>query len=56
LPDECVIAGIIRNGHMTLPRGSTTLAEGDEVLAVADPEGAKELARLLEPPDRKNIR
>ncbi len=52
LPDECVIAGIIRNGHVTLPRGSTTLMEGDEVLAVTDPEGAKELARLLEPPHR----
>jgi len=52
LPDECVIAGIIRHGHMTLPRGLTALEEGDEVLAVADPEGAKELAKLLEPPTR----
>jgi trk system potassium uptake protein TrkA len=52
LPDQCVIAGIIRHGHMTLPRGSTTLEPNDEVLAVTDPEGAKELARLLEPPTR----
>lgn len=49
LPDQCVIAGIFRNGEVTLPRGNTTLMEEDEVLAIADPAGAAELARLLEP-------
>jgi trk system potassium uptake protein len=52
LPDTCVIAAIIRRGQITLPRGISTLEEGDEVLAVADAEGAQELARLLEPPVR----
>ncbi len=52
LPDQCVIAGIIRRGQVTLPRGMTTLEEGDEVLAITDAEGAKELARLLEPQRR----
>lgn len=52
LPDQCAIAGIIRSGHMTLPRGSTILHEGDEVLAIADAFGAQELARLLEPLNR----
>jgi trk system potassium uptake protein TrkA len=52
LPDQCVIAAIIRHGQITLPRGTAALEEGDEVLAVTDSEGAKELARLLEPPSR----
>jgi trk system potassium uptake protein TrkA len=49
LPDQCVVAAIIRHGQITLPRGVSTLEEGDEVLAVTDAEGARELARLLEP-------
>jgi len=53
LPEQCVIAGIIRKGQMTLPRGSTVLEEADEVLAVTDADGARELARLLEPPTRR---
>ena len=52
LPDQCVIAAIIRNGHVTLPRGTTALEEFDEVLAITDDAGAKQLASLLEPPDR----
>jgi Trk K+ transport system NAD-binding subunit len=52
LPDQCVIAAIIRHGHITLPRGTIALEEGDEVLAVTDDEGAQKLAILLEPPDR----
>jgi trk system potassium uptake protein len=52
LPDQCVIAAIIRKGQVTLPRGTISFEEGDEVLAVTDDEGAKQLAILLEPPDR----
>ncbi len=52
LPDQCVIAAIIRHGQITLPRGGATLEEGDEVLAVTDTEGAQQLAKLLEPPVR----
>jgi trk system potassium uptake protein TrkA len=52
LPDSCVIATVIRHGQVTLPRGTSSFEEGDEVLAVTDDEGAKELARLLEPPSR----
>jgi trk system potassium uptake protein TrkA len=47
LPDNCVIATIIRKGEIVVPRGITTLELGDEVLAVVDPEGAAELARLF---------
>ncbi|GMV34646.1 MAG: potassium transporter TrkA [Chloroflexi bacterium] len=52
LPDQCVIAAIIRKGQVTLPRGAASLEEFDEVLAITDEEGAKQLALLLEPPDR----
>jgi len=52
LPDNCVIATIIRKGEIVVPRGITTLEEGDEVLAVVDSEGAIELARLFGPPGR----
>jgi len=52
LPDQCVIAAIIRHGQITLPRGNTQLEEYDEVLAITNEEGAKQLATLLEPPNR----
>ena len=52
LSDQCVIAAIIRKGQIVLPRGTAAFEEGDEVLAITDDEGAKQLAQLLEPPDR----
>lgn len=52
LPEQCVIAAIIRHGEIVLPRGIIALEEFDEVLAITDEEGAKQLAYLLEPPDR----
>lgn len=50
LPAECVIAAIIRQGKITLPRGNVTFMEDDEILAVTDKEGAKQLAQLLARP------
>jgi trk system potassium uptake protein TrkA len=47
---DCVIAAIIRDGKMTLPRGDSTLQEDDEIIAVASPEGAQKLAELLAHP------
>lgn len=47
LAEHCVIAAIIRDGVMTLPRGDSTLQENDEILAVASPEGVKKLSELL---------
>jgi len=46
---HCVIAAIIRHGEMVMPRGVTTFEVGDEVLAVADPQGARLLADWLSP-------
>lgn len=47
LAEHCVIAAIIRDGEMTLPRGDTTLQAEDEIIAVASPEGAQRLSDLL---------
>ncbi len=49
LPDQCVIAAIIRGGKVIVPRGITTLEVGDEVLAVTDRQGAEQLATLFTP-------
>ena len=47
LAEHCVIAAIIRDGVMTLPRGDSTLQAGDEIIAVASPEGAQKLSNFL---------
>jgi trk system potassium uptake protein TrkA len=47
LPEQCVIAGIIRHGEVVVPRGATTFEVGDEVLAVADVDGAHQLAKFF---------
>ena len=50
IAEYCVIAAIIRDGVMTLPRGDSMLQENDEIIAVASPEGAQKLAELLADP------
>jgi trk system potassium uptake protein TrkA len=50
LAEHCVIAAIIRDGVMTLPRGDSTLKENDEIVAVASQAGAQMLADLLAHP------
>jgi len=59
LPEECIIAAIIRDGQVTLPRGATTLQEWDEVLAITSPAAAARLDELLSEahhPDRDEER
>jgi trk system potassium uptake protein TrkA len=50
LPEQCVIAAIIRKGEIVVPRGITQLEVGDEVLAVVGPEAADDLAALFARP------
>jgi len=50
LPHNCVISGIIRHGEMILPRGTTILEAGDEVLALVDDPAREQLAILLSRP------
>lgn len=52
LKGHCVISGIIRAGDLVLPRGTTTLEQGDEVLALVDEEARECLAGLLGPAPR----
>jgi len=47
LAEYCVIAAVIRDGVMTLPRGDTVLQAEDEIIAVASPEGVQKLSELL---------
>ncbi len=50
LPEQCIIAAIVRQGEIVLPRGITAFEVGDEVLAVTDSQGAQQLAELLSAP------
>jgi trk system potassium uptake protein TrkA len=52
LPANCIISGIIRHGEIVLPRGITTLEEGDEILALVDDSARGELAKLLTNPGK----
>ena len=50
LAEYCVIAAIIRDGKMTLPRGDSVFQANDEIIAVASVNGAYKLAELLARP------
>lgn len=52
LPENCIIAAIIRRGEVVLPGGSTVFEAGDEVLAITDRQGADQLAALFASPMR----
>jgi trk system potassium uptake protein len=54
LPEHCVIAAIIRHGEVIVPRGVSVFQVGDEILAIADPDGARQLADLFSLPARPN--
>lgn len=55
IPDECVIAAIIREGKVVMPHGNTTFQAGDEVLAVTNRQGADGLAALFASPSRPRV-
>ena len=47
LPPKAVIAAIIRQGEMVIPRGQVAFEAGDEVLAIVDEDEVEELAALF---------
>lgn len=49
-PAESVIAAVIRDGRLLVPRGSLVLHPGDEVLAVVHESQIPRLSALLGPP------
>jgi len=50
LPDDCVIAAIMRAGNVQVPRGITTMEAEDEVLAITDEQGRQYLQKLFSVP------
>jgi len=55
LPEQCVIAAIIRKGTIVVPRGITEFEADDEVLAVVGPEAADDLAAFFARPTAKPV-
>jgi len=47
IPDQCVVAAIIRKGQLIIPHGNVVLQPADEVLAVVHSSEAAQLAALL---------
>jgi trk system potassium uptake protein TrkA len=47
LPENCIIATIIRDEKVVMPRGMTKFEAGDEVYAVTNSEGEDLLAKLF---------
>ncbi len=47
LPDQCVIATIIREGEIVIPRGVADLKPGDEVLAIVDRSAADQFVQII---------
>lgn len=54
IPENCVIAAIIRHGKVIVPRGSTTFEANDEVLAITDSAGAEQLVSLFAAPKNQS--
>jgi trk system potassium uptake protein TrkA len=50
LPEHVVIAAIIRNDEIIVPRGITIFEAGDEVLLFSDSDGAAKIKELFEIP------
>ncbi|HJX36982.1 MAG TPA: NAD-binding protein [Anaerolineae bacterium] len=50
LPTDCVLAAVIREGQLILPRGPTVVQAGDEVLAIVHSSCTSALAAILGPP------
>ena len=48
LPDQCVIAAVIRDGELFVPHGESMLQEMDEIIALAQTDQKKQLAIFLD--------
>jgi trk system potassium uptake protein len=49
LPTACVIAAVIRQGRMLIPRGNMNFQEADEVLAIVGDASLPALKKIFEP-------
>jgi trk system potassium uptake protein len=47
LPPDCVLTTLLRGGEVLIPRGTTTIAAGDKIIALVKTEQQAELLRML---------
>ena len=47
LPEQCIIATVLRKGEVLIPRGDTILQENDEILALMDPHAEREFLSVI---------
>ena len=47
LTQDCVIAGVLRNGELIVPRGDTQILVGDKVLSITDQAGSDRLDQVF---------
>ncbi len=47
LPPECVLATLVRKGELLIPRGDTTIQQGDKIIALVKTEQQAELVRIF---------
>lgn len=47
LPRDATIVAVVRDGHVVVPHGDTTLEPGDEVLALVTPDSEHEFKQVL---------
>ncbi len=47
LPTDTVVVSVIRGGKLVIPRGDTTLEDGDEILAISTVAAEKSLKEIL---------
>ncbi|MCX6355250.1 MAG: TrkA family potassium uptake protein [Candidatus Aureabacteria bacterium] len=47
MPPKCIITSVLRGEEIIVPKGDTTLCEGDDVLAITTIESEKEFRKLL---------
>lgn len=52
IPEHSKVAGIIRDGHMMLPRGSDVIRHGDRIVVIGSPKAAREWSALMAAPSR----
>lgn len=47
LPNDCVLATLVREGEMLIPRGDTTIEAGDKIIALVKTEQQAELVQIF---------
>ncbi|MBU2493090.1 MAG: amino acid permease [Bacteroidetes bacterium] len=46
LPEECLIAALLREGHIIVPKGNTLLMQNDRITIIGEPKSINELKNI----------